>query len=275
MSSPMIGRLPGLELLRPGRVAGDEDRHVVDERDPGFEGALGIELGRLLGPDRQVVQEDLGARALQDPHHVVGARLGAVALDEREVVLVAAHVFRDPVQNTSHRHLDASGRHRRGEDRGAVWSRKDGLVHVDADLSLVDVEGGHDLDVRGGVPTDLPVHQANRLIGRLGLVVLNPLQQRARAVADSNHCDLDLIHGVSPVVEIRPAREGTKSYGSRQAKERPFCCMPGISASVPAHAPQPKARFVRRPSSSRSRGPGIFTGTILRHPRTLKNSLGT
>ena len=52
------------ELPRPFRVAGDEDRKRVHERDAGVDRALGVEARGLLGADRQVGHQDVGlARA--------------------------------------------------------------------------------------------------------------------------------------------------------------------------------------------------------------------
>jgi hypothetical protein len=54
-------RQPGLlEALVPVVLAGDEDRQAVDEADAGGERLLDVPLGRLLGPDRQVTDEDIG-----------------------------------------------------------------------------------------------------------------------------------------------------------------------------------------------------------------------
>ena len=49
-----------LELLRPLRGAGDEDRQRVDEADTGVDGALGVELRGVLGADGQVADQDVG-----------------------------------------------------------------------------------------------------------------------------------------------------------------------------------------------------------------------
>ena len=54
-------RQPGLlEALVPVVLAGDEHRQAVDEADAGLERLLDVPLGRLLGADRQVADEDVG-----------------------------------------------------------------------------------------------------------------------------------------------------------------------------------------------------------------------
>ena len=66
-------RQPGLgEALVPVVLAGDEDRQAVDEADPGLERLLDVPLGRLLGADRQVADQDVGPGLLEDPDDVVG-----------------------------------------------------------------------------------------------------------------------------------------------------------------------------------------------------------
>ena len=53
------------EALGPSAIAGDEDRDAVDEGDAGLERAFGVELGRLLAADRQIVQHHVGVRGAQ------------------------------------------------------------------------------------------------------------------------------------------------------------------------------------------------------------------
>ena len=63
----------------------------------------------------------------------------------------------------------------------------DRLGQVAADLLGVDVERGDELDVADVVVAELDVHQARDPRRRVGvLVVLNALDQRARAVADAD-----------------------------------------------------------------------------------------
>jgi hypothetical protein len=68
-----------LEALRPALVAGDEDRDVVDEGDARFERAFGVEFGRLLAADRQVVEQHVGAGLAQHLDHLLLVGSGASA----------------------------------------------------------------------------------------------------------------------------------------------------------------------------------------------------
>ena len=79
------------------------------------------------------------------------------------------------------------------EDVGVVGLRVDRLGQVLADLVLVDVEGGHELDVADVVAAQVDVHQARDEVVLLGvLVVVAALDQAARAVADADDGDADL-----------------------------------------------------------------------------------
>ena len=55
-----------LEAVVPVVLAGDEHRDAVDEAAAGLEHLLDVPLGRLLGADRQVGDDDVGLRVLED-----------------------------------------------------------------------------------------------------------------------------------------------------------------------------------------------------------------
>ena len=65
------------------------------------------------------------------------------------------------------------------------------LCGLDAYLADVDVEGRHHLDVEGSVAADLPVEKSHRVCGRRVAVVVDPLDEGARAVPDADDCDAD------------------------------------------------------------------------------------
>ena len=66
-------RQAGLEeAVVPVVLAGDEDRDAVHEAAAGLEDLLDVPLGRLLGADRQVGDDDVGARVLEDLRDVDG-----------------------------------------------------------------------------------------------------------------------------------------------------------------------------------------------------------
>ena len=54
-----------LELLRPLRGPGDEDRQGVDESAAGIDRALGVELGGCLGSNREIADNDIGPGCLE------------------------------------------------------------------------------------------------------------------------------------------------------------------------------------------------------------------
>jgi hypothetical protein len=177
MSSPIIGT-PAL--------ARDEDRHAVDHRAAGVQDLLRVPLRRLLGADRQVVDDDVGPGLLEDPDDVVG-----LARSLRQNV---GEVLADAVVGHPARDDDAGLGHVRELDR-VVRMRPDRLREVLADLAGRDVEGRRELHVADVVAAKVDVHQAGHEVRGLGvLVVLDALHERARAVADADqrHADLAL-----------------------------------------------------------------------------------
>ena len=166
------------ELVRPLLGAGDEDREGVDEGDLGVDGALGVELRRVLGADGQVADQDVDLLVLEDLDDV-DRGLGGL-LDGLAVVLAQA------VEGVAALHGDAGRRHVADLD-GVVLAGADGVREVEADLLRVDVEGGDELDVTHVVVAELDVHQAGHLGCRVGvLVVLDALHQRGGAVAHAD-----------------------------------------------------------------------------------------
>jgi hypothetical protein len=88
MSSPMTGR-PGLgEPALPVRLAADEHRDGVDERDAGLEGLLDVPLGGVLAAHGQVGHHDVDLALLEDADDV-GRRAGGL-LDHLAQVLADA-----------------------------------------------------------------------------------------------------------------------------------------------------------------------------------------
>ncbi len=165
--------------------ASDEDGHAVHHRAAGLEDLLRVPLRRRLGADREVVDDDIGARLLQDPDDVV-RRAGRLGHDLREVLA-------DPVVGHPARDLDPGLRHVGELDR-VVRVRPHRLGQVLADLALDDVERGRELDVADVVAAEVHVHQARDelVVGRV-LVVLDALEQRVGAVADADDRDAHLV----------------------------------------------------------------------------------
>ena len=134
--------------------------------------------------DRQVGDDDVDLALLEDADHV-GRRAGRLLDDLAEVLAqaVVGHAALD---------LDADVGDLL-EDVGVVRLGVDRLGQVLADLVLVDVEGGHELDVADVVAAQVDVHQARDEVVLLGvLVVVAALDQAAGAVADADDRDADL-----------------------------------------------------------------------------------
>ena len=75
----------------------------------------------------------------------------------------------------------------------------DRLGQVLADLVLVDVESGHEVDVADVVAAQVDVHQPRHEVVVFGvLVVIAPLDEAARAVAHADDRDTDLAVTATP-----------------------------------------------------------------------------
>jgi hypothetical protein len=183
---------PGVPVV----LAGDENGQAVDEADAGGEGLLDVPLGRLLGADREVADEDVRLGVLEDPDDV-----GRLAWGLGDLLL---QILAEAVMGHAAVDLDPDLRHLRELDR-VVLAREDRLGQVLADLVGVDVEGGGELDVAHVVAAEVDVHQSRHLLGGIGvLVVGDALHERARAVADADDRDPDLV--VASAVARRAVR---------------------------------------------------------------------
>jgi hypothetical protein len=179
-------RQPGLlETRCPVVLLGNEHRDAVHEAAARLEDLLHIPLGGLLRAHRQVGDDHVGLRLLEDAHDVVGLprRLRDLLLE----VLAEAVVRHAAVD----RHAQAGDV---GELDGVVLARPDRLGEVLADLVGVDVEGGAELDVGDVVAAEVHVHQAGDGLTRIGVLVeLHALDQRGRAVAHADDRDAHLV----------------------------------------------------------------------------------
>ena len=253
----MIGRPGLLEALVPVVLAGDEDRQAVDEADAGGKRLLDVPLGRLLGADRQVADEDVGLGVLEDPDDVGGlARgLGDLLLQVlAEAVVGHAAVDLDPELRDV------------GELIRVVLAGEDRLGEVLADLVGVDVEGGGELDVADVVAAEVHVHEARDLLGGIGvLVVLDALHERARAVADADDRDADLLVASAVAAgAVRSSIHGAHAWeillDSEDSALKPhlrcrggYTSSAGTAGSTGAAAPPRRARRAR---SARARRAG-------------------
>ena len=173
------------ELLGPHRVRGDEHRQRVDERHTRVDRALGVELVGLFGAHGQVGHHHVDVVLPEDLHDVDG--LGVGHLDGVGVVLADAVERRAAL----HRHV---GRRHVGDLDRVVLRREDRLRQVEADLLGVHVERGHELNVADVVLAERHVHQAGHGAVLVGVVVvLHALNQRGRAVTDTDYRDSNLV----------------------------------------------------------------------------------
>ena len=163
---------------------------------PACERLLDVPLGGLLAAHRQVRDHHVDLALLEDAHHVRG-RPGRLLDDLREVLA-------EPVVGHAPVHLDIQLRHLL-EHVGVVGLGVDRLGEVLADLVLVDVERGHELDVADVVAAQVDVHQArHELIVHGVLVVVAALDEGAGAVADADDGDADGLASRAPLASPWP-----------------------------------------------------------------------
>ena len=190
----MIGKILVRKPFRPDGIARDEDRDVIDESEVGFERAAGIKARRLLGPDRQIIDHDFGARFAQFRDDLLAGRFlfQRKKRAERVVVSPCASIA---VQNATHHDNGAGRSDLLAKDLGAIGRSENRLAHVEAHLAAVDVESGHDFDVLRLVRPDLSVHQADTgAVAGSAAIEVDSLDKRTRTVADSNDGDSDFVH---------------------------------------------------------------------------------
>ena len=145
------------EAVGPVVLRGDEHGDAVHEAAAGLEHLLHVPLGGLLGAHRQVGDDHVGLRLLEDLDDVV--RLARSLGDALLQVLAESVVGHAAV----HGHVEV--RHV-GELHRVVLTRPDRLRQVLADLVGVDVERGGELDVTDVVATEVHVHESGHGLGR-------------------------------------------------------------------------------------------------------------
>ena len=156
----------------------------LTKAQPAASACLGVELGGALRSDRQVGDEDLGARGAQ--------RLGDVDRRRLRLLDLVGDVAADAVEGRPalHRHRGGGV----GEAEGVVRRGDDRRPERPPDLAGMDVEGRDHLDVAHVVAAEVDVHQPRRrrIGGGLGIVA-QPLHERARAVADADDSNPHLV----------------------------------------------------------------------------------
>lgn len=150
------------EAVGPVFFAGDEDGDAVDEGAAGVEDLFDVPLGGFFGADGEVVDDDVDVAFFEDACDVGGAA-GSFFDDGGEV-------FADAV--VGHAAFDGDAEEGDvGEFVGVVGLGEDGLGEVEADLVLVDIEGGDEVEVADAVAAEDGVHDAGDVVAVLGVLV--------------------------------------------------------------------------------------------------------
>jgi hypothetical protein len=172
------------EAVGPCRVAGDEDRDVVDQGYTGVEGAFRIKSGRFLGTDGEIVEKNLGSGILEYPYNILSGRFRLTGDAKSQFLLIIRKMRCDAVQDASHSDRNVLSGDITMKNRRTIRELKDCLGKVFPDFSLVDVESGNDFDVKRLETSDVPVHEPCRVfLAFLVAIVFNPLDEGGSTVA--------------------------------------------------------------------------------------------
>src|SRR6266576_3649223 len=171
------------ETFRPDRVAGDEDRDVIDEPEAGFERAGRIETRRFLRPDRQIVHHQFRARARELFDDLLAGRFFSQR-KEGAIGVVFLHVLGEAVEDAAHHDDRACRLEILAEYLRAIRPGENGFRGVEPDLAAIDIESGHDFDVLRLIRPDPAMHEADvgRAVAGRVAVKIDALQERAETV---------------------------------------------------------------------------------------------
>src|SRR5215471_3130919 len=179
----------------PGRIAGDENGDIVDESDPGFERAAGIELGRLFRTDGEIIDHDLGGGILELGNDLFAGGFFFQGKKGAERIMIG-HMLGVAVEDAAHFHDRTDESDIIAKNLGAIRWRKDRFADVEPNFAAVDVKRGDDFDIARAVGTDLFMHEAHGgAIDRRAAVKVDSLDERAGTIAHSDDGDSDFSHG--------------------------------------------------------------------------------
>ena len=180
--------------LCPPGIAGDENRDVIDEPQPGFQRTTGVEAGRLFRTDWQIIDHQFRGRVLEFGDDLFASRFFFQGKECAEGILIA-HVRRVPIENAPHFHDGTGELDLFTEDLRAVGRREDGFADVHADFAPVDVKSSNDFDIARPIAGNLPVHQSDaRAVGRGAVIKIDSLNKRAGTIANPHNGDSYFSH---------------------------------------------------------------------------------
>ena len=182
------------ESFCPNRIARDENRNVIDEREAGLQGATGIETGRFLGTDREIIHHDFGRGIFQLGHDLFASRFFFQWQECAERILFG-HVGRIAVEHATHLHDCAGEVDLFAKNFRAIGRREYGLAHIEPDFAPVNIKRGHDFDIARTIRADLPVHQSDAgAVGRRAVIKIYSLDERTGAISHSDDGDSYFSH---------------------------------------------------------------------------------
>src|SRR4051794_20272064 len=134
------------ESFRPGGIARDKDRDVIDKTESSFQGATGVKSGGLLGTDGKIIDHEFrrGIFQLADNVFASGFLLEWKECAQRVLIL---HVRWIAIQNAAHFYDRTSELDLFTEDLCAIGRRKNSPADVKADLAAVDIESRYDFNI--------------------------------------------------------------------------------------------------------------------------------
>jgi hypothetical protein len=82
------------------------------------------------------------------------------------------------------------------KSRSTIWLGENGIGQIMPDFAHVDIEGTNHFDISGGITTNFWERHAYGFTA-IGFAISEALDERARAIANSNHGDSDHVPKVT------------------------------------------------------------------------------
>src|SRR5439155_5908298 len=200
------------KTLCPNRIAGDEDRNIINTTEAGFQSATGVETRRLLRANRKIIDQHLGRRITQFFDDLLTSGFFLQGQESAQWILVA-HVLGKTVENTAHFHDCAGSLDFIAKNLRAVRRGKNGLARIESHLAAIDIKSGNYFDVLRLVRADATVHEAGTASVAVGPAVkIDSLDERTGTVAHSDDSDSDFAHSVSATLCAVRSRAQVTSF---------------------------------------------------------------
>ncbi len=117
-------------------------------------------------------------------------------------MIIVLHMLGKTVQDTAHLHRYPSIGYIFVKNCGAVWFLEDGLGHIFAHFTVVDVKSRHHFYVVRPVSANIPMHDADGIFSALVTIVMDSLNQGTSAVSKSNNAYFRTPHLFTSAISV-------------------------------------------------------------------------